>query len=227
MLDSPSTLFIFYYNMVDILNILSTEGLTEEYKFLRYCEFFKDYVNSPFQFDNSKLNEKLILDDSVQEFYPEFLIIFEFFKIPKILYNNSRSFIYLKLKRLKVIYRYFQGLQSDDSSFIKFQKFKHGFLVLFKKQLKNYRILDTPFCKSKINSLTLQKSYLKDFYNGCLPYGYIDIDDGSGLINSIPTPSVLELVTDFIVFTEGNYDIDYTGAKEVTIKFGYNEEKID
>lgn len=67
------------------MNILEifTEDVSDQVKFRKYCEFYRDLDPGNIIFNWDKTNA--VLEDSVQEFYPEFIVLRDFFQIPKVL----------------------------------------------------------------------------------------------------------------------------------------------
>lgn len=65
------------------MNILEifTEDVSDQVKFRKYCEFYRDLDPGNIIFNWDKTNA--VLEDSVQEFYPEFIVLRDFFRFPK------------------------------------------------------------------------------------------------------------------------------------------------
>lgn len=209
MLDFPSTLFIFNMDMAtvdfNILNILSDRSISDNIKFREYCRFYMDLnLIDCINFPKSVLKLKEVLDDSIQEFYPEFQIYREFFKITKVLLHQSITSF--NLSRIEKLYLFFNGDKFNLDRNIK----------TFKYDLSN-NLKEIVKAESKPFSLTIEvdEQGFQRLYHRLLPCGYY--------YDEFPVPSeTIDMIRDIKLFTEGSCRIFYKSGGEI-IEINYEK----
>lgn len=211
------------------MNILEifTEDVSDQVKFRKYCEFYRDLDLGNIIFNWDKTNA--VLEDSVQEFYPEFIVLRDFFQIPKVLQRCPG--ISFNLERLKKIHLFFLSLDVYNTPEKKYRIFRNDFKVSFRKQLIDSGIV-SPF-KSGEESITssIPLGKIKNLYHKCLPCGFY-YNTGGGYFDSsseahleFPLPrNEIAVIRDIVLLTEGKYNIRFAGSDARRLIISYNEK---
>ena len=191
----------------NILNILSDRSISDNIKFREYCRFYMDLnLIDCINFPKSVLRLKEVLDDSIQEFYPEFQIYLEFFKITKVLLHQSITSI--NLSRIEKLYLFFNGDKFNSNRNIK--TFKHDFSNNLKEIVKAE---SKPFLSTII--IEVGEQDFQRLYHRLLPCGYY--------YDEFPVPSkTIDMIRDIKLFTEGSCRIFYKSDGE-TIEINYEK----
>lgn len=190
----------------NILNILSNTTISDNTKFREYCEFYKDLTlinNNCIQFPKSVLRLKEVLDDSIQEFYPEFQIYREFFKTTKVLLRRSITLI--NLNRIEKLYLFFNSRDKFNSD---------RNIKTFKYDLSN-KLKEIVKAEDKPSSLTIEvdEQGFQSLYHKLLPCEYY--------YNDFPvTSKTIDMAKDIMLLTEGLCKVSFkTGGGLIELSY--------